>query len=52
MAITHEDYFVSRAAGEWGNSSKRIIAIVQNKILKFFTTVERPWVINPVIALQ
>jgi hypothetical protein len=28
MAITREDDFVSRAAGEWRNSSERVIAII------------------------
>jgi hypothetical protein len=35
MAITHEDDFVSRAAGEWRNSSKRVIAIIINHCLRF-----------------
>jgi hypothetical protein len=29
MAITREDDFVSRAAGEWRNSSERVIAIIR-----------------------
>jgi hypothetical protein len=29
MAITHEDDFVSRATGEWRNSSERVIAIIR-----------------------
>jgi hypothetical protein len=29
MTITREDDFVSRAAGEWRNSSERVIAIVR-----------------------
>jgi hypothetical protein len=29
IAITREDDFVSRAAGEWVNSSKRVIAIIR-----------------------
>jgi hypothetical protein len=29
MAITREDDFVSRAAGEWRNSSQRDIAIIR-----------------------
>jgi hypothetical protein len=33
MAITREEDFVSRAAGEWRNSSERIIA--SNTLIKF-----------------
>jgi hypothetical protein len=29
MAITREDDFVSRAAGEWRNSSVRVVAIIR-----------------------
>jgi hypothetical protein len=29
MAITHEGDFVSRAEGEWRNSSKRELAIIR-----------------------
>jgi hypothetical protein len=28
MAITREDNFLSRAAGEWRNSSERVVAII------------------------
>jgi hypothetical protein len=28
MAITREDDFVSRVAGEWHNSSERVIVII------------------------
>jgi hypothetical protein len=28
MAINREDNFVSRVAGEWRNSSERVIAII------------------------
>jgi hypothetical protein len=28
MAITREDDFVSRVAGEWRNSSERVMAII------------------------
>jgi hypothetical protein len=34
--ITRENDFVSRAAGEWRNSSERVIAIISNRILYFF----------------
>jgi hypothetical protein len=30
MAITREDDFLSRAAGEWLNSSERVIAIMSH----------------------
>jgi hypothetical protein len=29
IAITREDDFVSRAAGEWCNSSERVIVIIR-----------------------
>jgi hypothetical protein len=29
MAITREDDFVSRAAGEWRNPSQQVIAIIR-----------------------
>jgi hypothetical protein len=29
MAITRENDFVSRVAGEWRNSSERVIAIIR-----------------------
>jgi hypothetical protein len=29
MAITREDDFVSRAAGEWRNSPERVIAFIR-----------------------
>jgi hypothetical protein len=29
MAITRKNNFVSRAAGEWRNSSERVIAIIR-----------------------
>jgi hypothetical protein len=36
MAITREDDFVSRGAGEWLNSSERAIGIIRESILYFF----------------
>jgi hypothetical protein len=32
MAITREDDFVSRAAGEWRNSSERVTAIIRLRL--------------------
>jgi hypothetical protein len=29
MGITREDDFVSRAAGEWRNSSERVVVIIR-----------------------
>jgi hypothetical protein len=29
MPITREDDFVSRAAGEWRNSSERVLAVIR-----------------------
>jgi hypothetical protein len=29
MAITCEDDFVSRSAGEWRNSSERVLAVIR-----------------------
>jgi hypothetical protein len=36
MAITRDDDFVSRAAGEWRNPSERVIAIIRELNTNFF----------------
>jgi hypothetical protein len=42
MAITREDDFVSRAVGEWRNSSERKIAIIREyNTYTFPTTMKR-----------
>jgi hypothetical protein len=43
IAITREDDFVSRAAGEWRNASERAIAIIReyNSVPTFSTTLKR-----------
>jgi hypothetical protein len=35
MAITREDNFLSRAAGEWRNSSERVVAIISQPPIEY-----------------
>jgi hypothetical protein len=41
MGITREDDFVSRAAGEWRNSSERVVVIIRIEYYTFSTTMKR-----------